>query len=151
MTKTNRNTPKFIEGGISIDDRGEVHFVNDFNFSKVKRFYMVTFHKAGIIRAWHAHKLEEKYVFVVKGAAIVGAVAIDNFTHPSQKAYVHRHILSAKRPVIFYIPKGYGNGFCPLTADTQLIFFATRTLEQSKNDDYRYNPRYWDIWKIQEG
>ena len=151
MTKTNHDTPKLIEGGISIDDRGEVHFVNDFNFSKVKRFYIVISHKAGIIRAWHAHKLEAKYVFVVKGAAIVGLVAIDNFARPSQKNHVYRHILSAKKPAILYIPERHANGFMSLKDGTQLIFFSTRTLEQSKNDDYRYNSRYWDIWKIQEG
>ena len=28
----------FFEGGVGVDDRGEVGYVNDFNFAGVKRF-----------------------------------------------------------------------------------------------------------------
>ena len=32
------NKPTLIEGGLAVDDRGEVRFVNEFNFEGVKRF-----------------------------------------------------------------------------------------------------------------
>ena len=56
------DAPWLIEGGLAVDDRGIVSFVNDFDFAGVKRFYMVSNHKAGFVRAWHAHKHEAKYV-----------------------------------------------------------------------------------------
>ena len=59
--------PYVINGGIAVDDRGEITFVNEFNFESVKRFYMVSNHKAGFVRAWHAHKREGKYVTAVAG------------------------------------------------------------------------------------
>lgn len=142
--------PKVIEGGLAVDDRGQLSFVNDFDFRGVKRFYMVSNHAAGFVRAWHAHKKEAKYVLVVKGAALVGAVAIDDWDKPAKDAEVHRYVLSAEKPAVLYIPAGYGNGFMSLTTDAQLMFLSTSTLEESKGDDIRYDARYWDIWNVVE-
>lgn len=142
--------PTLMEGGLAVDDRGQVSFVNNFDFADVKRFYMVSNHKAGFVRAWHAHKKEAKYVLVVKGAAIVGAVKIDDWEKPDKAADVKRFILSEKKPSILFIPTGYANGFMSLTKDAQLIFFSTSTLEQSLGDDIRYDARHWDIWSAEE-
>lgn len=142
--------PKIIDGGLSIDDRGQVTFANDFNFKDVKRFYMVRNHKTGFVRAWHAHKKEAKYVLVTEGAALVGIVPIKNWKKPAKNATIERFILSAKTPKLLYIPPGYANGFMSLSPDTQLIFYSTSTLDESKNDDFRYPSRYWDIWQVEE-
>jgi len=142
--------PHFIEGGLTVDDRGEVAFANDFHFEGVKRFYLVSNHRAGFVRAWHAHRREAKYVIVVQGAAIVAAVAIDDWEHPSKDAQMHRYVLSAQKPAVVYIPPGYANGFMSLTADTKLLFFSTSTLEESRGDDVRYDARYWDAWQVIE-
>jgi dTDP-4-dehydrorhamnose 3,5-epimerase len=151
MSETKQSTvPYIIEGGLAVDDRGDLAFVNDFHFEGVKRFYMVSNHRAGFVRAWHAHRHEAKYVIAVQGAAIVAAVAIDNWEHPSKNAQVHRYVLSAQKPAVLYIPAGYANGFMSLTTDTKLIFFSTATLEESRNDDVRYDSRYWDAWQVVE-
>jgi dTDP-4-dehydrorhamnose 3,5-epimerase-like enzyme len=143
-------TPALIEGGLAVDDRGQVGFINGFNFQGVKRFYTVSNHQAGFVRAWHAHRQEEKYVAVLQGAAVLGVVAIDDWESPSKELTVHRYVLSAKKPVILYIPNGYANGFMSLTTDAQLIFFSTSTVEESKNDDFRYHARHWDVWGVVE-
>ncbi len=141
---------RIFNGGLAVDDRGEIVFVNDFHFESVKRFYMVSNHKQGFIRAWHAHKREAKYVFAVTGAALVGAVKIDNWEKPSVDLPAGRYVLSSKKPQILYIPAGYANGFMSLTSDLKLIFYSTSTLEESTGDDIRYDARYWDIWNISE-
>lgn len=144
-------TPKLYEGAVSVDDRGEVAFVNDFNFANVKRFYAVSNHRSGFVRAWHAHRKEAKYVTVVQGAAIVGAVPVDNWDQPSRNMdRVKRFTLSAIKPSVLYIPAGFANGFMSLSNDTKLIFYSTASLEESKGDDIRYDSRYWDIWTVQE-
>lgn len=151
MSETSRpGVPYVIEGGLGVDDRGEVAFVNDFCFEGVKRFYVVSNHQAGFVRAWHAHHREAKYVMIVQGAAIVAAVAIDNWERPSKDAQIHRYVLSAQKPAVVYIPSGHANGFMSLTADTKLIFFSTSTLEESRGDDVRYDARYWDAWQVVE-
>ncbi len=150
MSKFDRSKPQVIPGGIAIDDRGQVSFVNDFDFVGVKRFYMVSNHARGFVRAWHAHKKEAKFVFVVSGAAIVGLVPADDWDRPNPEAEVKRFVLSAKKPTVLYIPAGYANGFKSLTEDTRIIFFSTSTLEESGGDDFRFDARYWDIWEVEE-
>lgn len=143
-------TPQLFEGGSAIDDRGEVGFVNDFSFAGVKRLYCVANHKAGFVRAWHAHRREAKHVMVVQGAALIGAVEINDWDNPSKDNKVWRYVLSAHKPSILYIPAGYANGFMSLVEDTKLIVFSTSTLEESRSDDIRYDARYWDIWTVTE-
>jgi dTDP-4-dehydrorhamnose 3,5-epimerase len=143
-------SPRLLQGGLSVDDRGSVGFVNDFDFAGVRRFYVVTNHRAGFVRAWHAHRREAKYVTVTRGAAVLGAVRVDDWEAPSRDSEVHRHVLSAERPGVLYIPAGYANGFMSLTADATLVFFSTSTLDESRGDDVRYDARHWDIWDVVE-
>lgn len=142
--------PTLLTGGIAVDDRGSVSFVNDFNFAGVKRFYIVDNHRQGFIRAWHAHRNEAKYVVVVKGSALVAAVEIDDWDKPSKDLKIHRYVLSERAPRVLAIPAGYANGFMSLTDDARLMFLSTSTLEESLNDDVRWESRYWDPWTVEE-
>jgi dTDP-4-dehydrorhamnose 3,5-epimerase-like enzyme len=142
--------PVVYSGDLVVDDRGEVGFVNAFDFAGVKRFYTVRNHRAGFVRAWHAHRREAKYVTVVSGAALVGAVAIDDWDAPSVHQPVKRFVLAAHKPTVLYIPPGYANGFMSLTADAHLMFFSTSSLQDSVGDDVRYDARHWDIWAVDE-
>jgi dTDP-4-dehydrorhamnose 3,5-epimerase-like enzyme len=141
---------KLYAGDLAVDDRGEVGFVNDFDFAGVKRFYTVKNHRAGFVRAWHAHRREGKYVTVVEGAAVIGAVQIDDWQSPSPQAPVSRNVLSAVKPRVVYIPPGYANGFMSLTENARIMFFSTSTLAESQGDDVRFPARYWDIWTVEE-
>ncbi len=143
------DTPKLIEAGIATDARGQVVFANDFDMSDVKRFYIVGNSSLDIIRAWHGHAKEAKYVFVVSGEAIIAAVKLDDLEKPNKENIIHKHIISSEKPAIFYVPGGYANGFRALVPNTTVIFFSTSTLEESKGDDYRFSADYWgeDVWK----
>ncbi len=138
----------FIEGMLSVDDRGQLLYCNDFDMQAVRRFYLVSNHESKFIRAWHAHKKEAKFVLAVSGVALVAAVKIDNWQRPDKDTQVQRYILTDKKPGILAIPPGYANGFMTLVPDTRIMFFSTMTLEQSKGDDYRYDAYYWDPWEI---
>jgi dTDP-4-dehydrorhamnose 3,5-epimerase-like enzyme len=139
-----------MSGTLAVDDRGEVGFVNDFHFHGIKRFYTVSNHRAGFIRAWHGHRNEGKYVTAVLGSAVVAAVRIDDWENPSPKLSVDRFVLSAKRPSVLFIPAGYANGFMSLTDDLKLMFFSTSNLEESAGDDIRFDSRLWDPWQVVE-
>jgi len=130
---------KLINGDVSVDDRGSVRFVNDFNFNGVKRFYQVENHSKGFIRAWHGHKKEGKYVYVVNGSALVGIVNMET-------EEVNKFVLSSQTPKVLWIPPGYFNGFKSLEEGTKIIFFSTSTLEESLGDDIRMPHDKWDIW-----
>ena len=128
-----------VVGNLSVDDRGVVSFVNDFDFLGVKRFYTVSNHRNGFIRAWHGHKKEGKYVYVVTGSALIGVVNMD-----SEK--VEKYILSDRQPKILWIPPNHFNGFKTLEENTKLIFFSTSDINESHNDDIREEYNKWDIW-----
>ena len=130
---------KLIDGGIAVDDRGSVRFVNDFNFKNVKRFYHIENHSKGFIRAWHGHKKEGKYVYVVDGSALIGLVNM-------KTEEITKYVLSNKSPKILWIPPGYYNGFKSLEDKTKIMFFSTTTLNESLGDDIRKDFDKWDIW-----
>ena len=134
---------EIIKGGIAVDDRGSVRFINGFNFEGVKRFYQVQNHERGFIRAWHGHRKEGKYVYVAKGSALVGAVNLDT------EVVDKKVVLTSCNPSVLYIPPGYANGFKTLEEDTIIQFFSTSTLDESLGDDIRFNFDKWDIWNIE--
>jgi len=139
------------QGDLAVDDRGVVRFVNDFNFKGIKRFYQLENFDDDVIRAFHGHKKEGKYVYVVRGSIILCAVKIDNFKSPSQNLKIERFILSDKKPQVIFVPPGFANGFKSLEEKTSVIFFSTKTLEQSLGDDYRFPADYWGdkIWETE--
>lgn len=143
--------PQLIKGGLAVDDRGQLSFINDFDFVGVKRFYMAENFTDSTIRAFHGHKKEAKYVFVVSGSALVVAVEMDDTTNPSKDNKVNRFTLSDRSPSVLYIPAGYANGWKALEPDTKVIFFSTTTMEEAKDDDFRFPADYWgdDIWLIE--
>ena len=149
-SSTEIKKPFIINGDLSADDRGELMFVNQFNMELVKRFYVVSNHKQGFIRAWHAHKFESKYVFIVNGTALISTVLIDDWNNPSSDLAIDKFVLTAKKPSILYIPNGYANGFKTLSSDTKIIFFSTSTLKDSIDDDYRFDAYKWNPWEIIE-
>ena len=150
IPQTERKKPFIINGDLSVDDRGELMFVNQFNMDLVKRFYVISNHKSGFIRAWHAHKIESKYVFIVNGTALISTVKIDDWNNPSSDLAIDKFVLTAKKPSILYIPNGYANGFKTLSSDTKIIFFSTSTLGDSIDDDYRFDAYKWNPWEIVE-
>ncbi len=144
-------TPVIIEGGLAVDDRGQLSFVNGFSLEGVKRFYQIENFSLDTIRAFHGHMKEAKYFYVAKGSAIAAAVELDDTKKPDKKNKVERFVLSSRKPSILFIPAGHANGFKALEAGTVLIVFSTSTLEESKGDDYRFPHDYWGnaVWETE--
>ena len=153
--------PKLIRGGLSVDDRGELSFCNDFQFAGIKRFYTVRNHQAGMVRAWHAHAREHKFVGCLAGAAKIGAVylgelaeaveshAAEGIDSAFRKLKPQTWVLSALLPGLLHIPAGWANGWMSLTEDALLAVYSTSTLEESQQDDYRYPADWWNCWTIE--
>ncbi len=143
--------PTIVKGGLAVDDRGQVSFVNGFSFANIQRFYMVENFSTKTVRAFHGHLKEGKFVLVASGGAIVAAVRFDDPVKPNRDAKPHRFVLSDRQPQILYVPAGYANGFRPLEPKTKILFFSTATLEDSAKDDYRFPYDYWgkDVWDVE--
>lgn len=144
-------------GNLFTDDRGLLRFVNTFDFQKIKRFYQVSNHKQNFIRAWHGHLKEEKYVYVAKGIFLIGITKLERIpsdqtqTDTQYTGTPQKYILSDASPSILHIPAGYANGFMNLTLDNEIIFFSTASIEETKNDDIRFEWDYFGgkgFWEI---
>lgn len=141
---------QFEPGGLATDDRGSLKFINSLTLAPFKRFYIVENHSKGFIRAWHGHRHEAKAVICIKGAAIVAGVRVDNWDSPSTELEVERFVLSETKYGALHIPAGYANGFKTLTENAVLMFLSSSTLEESANDDIRFEARTWNPWDVEE-
>jgi len=146
--------PRIIRGGVAVDDRGTVTFCNDFDMTKIVRCYMLENHEQGYVRAWHGHAVEAKYVMVLSGVAIVGAVEmiIGAFDGPyiDGRCSAERFTLHSNGDVL-YIPPGYANGHKNLITGTRVMHFSTMTLAETQGDDYRFDSDIhgW-VWDVKE-
>ena len=140
--------PGIIKGGIFQDERGSISFVNEFDFSDVKRFYVITNRSENIVRAWQGHKIERKYFYTISGSFLICAVKIDDWDNPSQDLPVEKVTLSENKSQILMIPPGYANGIKALKHDSKLLVFSSLTLENAKSDDYRFEASLWYGWNI---
>jgi len=159
--KTKLEMPTILSVGskLFVDDRGElVIFPSIMNFKNIKRAYIVRNHTAGFVRAWHGHYREGKYVTVIRGAAIIGLAPLDFLngkSHESKSSAYNieplRTVLSDNHPTVIFIPPGWGNGAKNLTKDTEIMYFSDKTVEESKNDDIRFEwnaiPDFWTVQK----
>lgn len=135
-----------IKGGIHQDNRGKISFVNDFDFSDVKRFYIIQNDTEDIVRAWQGHKFENKYFYVISGAFLVCSVKIDDWINPSEYLPVEKFIISSTESEILLIPGGNANGVKALEENSKLMVFSSNTLEESKEDEYRFDVNLWVNW-----
>lgn len=138
---------QLIKGNNHTDHRGTLCFINDFNMSAIKRMYTITHPSTSIVRAWQAHKVESKCFKCIKGRFLIAAVEIDDWEKPSKKLQAKTFILNAKDTEVLKIPGGYANGFKALDADAQLLVFSDKTLEEAKDDQYKFEEALWMDWQ----
>ena len=129
----------FIQGGVSKDSRGQIRFVNDFDMKQVKRFYVITNSDLELVRGWRAHKIEQRWFFVLK----ISLVKIDNWNDTSHNLDIEHIILKSSKNELFHVPAGYGTAFQALEENSSILVFADHYLEHAANDDYTYDLGYF--------
>ena len=139
--------PKIIQGGTYEDERGKLSFVNDFDLSAVKRYYIIEHPDTSVIRAWQAHKKEQKWFQVISGSFLVAVVRPDNWEKPSEKLEVRKVILKADKNQVLNIPGNFANGFKALEPNSRMIIFSDFSVEESSKDNFRFESQMWLDWK----
>ena len=137
--------PILIDKSEAEDNRGSVEFYNNLDFEQFKRFYIVKNPKKGTVRAWHGHKIESKLVKVLEGKFLVCTVKIDDWIEPNKNNTVLKTEMN-EHSGVFFIPPGYANGAINLEPNGKILYFSSLHLEESKQDDYRFDSRYWNPW-----
>lgn len=137
--------PKIIQGGKFSDQRGSISYVNDFNFTDIERFYIITNSKENPVRAWQGHKLDAKNFYCLSGAFNIYFIKIDNWENPSKDLTIETVYVSESDSKIVHIPAGYANAIESLEENSKLISFSTLPLSNVSDDDVRYPSDYWRI------
>jgi dTDP-4-dehydrorhamnose 3,5-epimerase-like enzyme len=137
--------PILYQRSSNSDHRGTVSFTNELNLNKTVRTYKVTNKQIKTVRAWHGHKLEEKWIIVEEGEFLVCAVEIDNFQNPNKEQKIFEFNMTPNDGVLF-IPKNYANGAMNLSENNSIRYLSSLPLEESIKDDYRFDSQFWDPW-----
>lgn len=133
----------FIKGGTALDARGQIRFVNDFDLLEVRRFYVIKNSDTSIVRGWRAHKIEQRWFYVLSGSFSVDIVSIDNWISPSPDLPVDKIMLSAVDQQVLHLPPGYGTAFQALEDSSELLVFADYPIDNAGSDDYTYPLSYF--------
>lgn len=141
------NLPKIIQGGAHTDQRGTIKFVNDFDMKQVRRFYCIVHPDISTIRAWRAHKLEQRWFYVSKGVFKVKLICIDDWENPNPVLAQQTIVLNAAENQVLHIPVGYASGLQALEKDSEMIIFADSDITNAKNDDYLFPADYFGEWE----
>lgn len=134
---------QIIQGGVAKDQRGQIRFVNDFDMTAVKRFYIIQNSDLELVRGWRAHRIEQRWFYVLSGVFRMDLVQIDNWQEASPDLPVETRMISADNQEIWHVPKGYGTAFQALEPHSQLLVFADHGIEHVPMDDYTWDWAYF--------
>lgn len=134
---------EIIKGGISLDARGQIRFVNEFDMSSVKRFYIIKNSDTELIRGWRAHRVEQRWFYLLYGSFELNIVKIDNWTNPSINLTIETIKLSADDLQVIHLPVGYGTALKALEENSELLVFADHGIDHVPFDDYTWPVDYF--------
>ncbi len=134
-----------LEGTTFLDKRGVVTFNNSLDFAGFRRLYMIE-NFQNKIRAWQGHKIEKKIFIPISGTFYVALTKIDDWNKPSPDLVPEEYLISSRKNHCLLIPSGYANGFKALECPAKLMVLSSLTIEESKEDDFRFSPELWMDW-----
>lgn len=133
----------FIQGGFAEDARGRIRFANDFDMSQVKRFYIIKNKDIDLIRGWRAHRIEQRWFYVLSGSFVIDIVKIDDWEHPTQSALVEKIHLNDADHKVFHLSTGYATTIQATSENAELLVFGDYEIEHASKDDYIYPLNYF--------
>jgi len=132
-----------IQGGVEKDHRGQIRFVNDFDMTEIKRFYIITNVNVELVRGWRAHRIEQRWFYALKGSFFVDIVQISDWENVDSKSIVERRILKSDSMELLHLPPGYGTAFQAIEEESELLVFADYPISHAKYDDYTWAEHYF--------
>ncbi|GAA4146757.1 hypothetical protein GCM10022216_32070 [Sphingobacterium kyonggiense] len=134
---------EIIKGGEFQDERGFIRFVNDFDMTSIRRFYILSNSSEKILRGWRGHRTENRWFFSIRGNYKIDVVKIDNWESPSENLEVCSYFLHERDNKVLNIPEGYATLIQSLTSSNELLIFADFNIEHAKEDDYVYDVHHF--------
>ncbi len=136
-----------IDGASFADARGVLTYVNALDLAPVRRFYLIRQSETDQVRGWNGHRQERKWFYCIRGAFAIGLVAIDDWRYPSLALSAEVIRVCAEQGQVICVPAGYANAVKALAPESELLVFSDRTLEESKQDSFRWEVSRWVDWE----
>ncbi|PVH25600.1 WxcM-like domain-containing protein [Sphingobacterium corticibacter] len=133
----------FIPGGVAKDARGQIRFVNAFDMTEVKRFYLIQNANLELIRGWRGHKIEQRWFYAISGVFSARLVKIDNWNNPSANLPIEQFLLTASEGQVLHVPAGYATAFQSKENNSELLVFADYGVEHAALDDHLWPSDYF--------
>lgn len=138
--------PALISGGSHQDERGKLIFFNELDLKPVRRFYTIEHPDTKVVRAWQAHKVEQKWFYVIAGTFKMVIVQPDDWDNPSQELEFKEFILKSESNQVLHVPGNYATGFIALEANSKMMVFSDFTVLEAPGDDFRFPNNMWYKW-----
>lgn len=137
------------------DERGrlmEIVRADDKEFTKFGQIYVTTAY-AGVVKAWHYHKLQDDNMTVLRGMAKI--VLYDDRTDSPTRGTINEFFVGDHNHILIHIPKLVWHGFkCISTDEAIIVNIVTECYNYEHPDEYRKPPHGSDIpydWSRQDG
>lgn len=138
---------RVIRGGEHVDTRGKLSFFNDFDMKLIRRFYVIEHPDTSVVRAWQAHKIEQKWFHVLDGSFKIILIQPDNWVNPSEDLPHVEFILKKNDTQIIHVPGGFASGFKAIEPNSRLLVFSDFAMADAGSDDYRFDKNLWYNWE----
>ena len=138
----NKMEPKIFQGNAHSDDRGTLFHNNNFDATKVKRFYIIENKDTQLIRGWQGHKIEQRWFSATQGSFKIALIEIDDWKNPSKALLPFTFELKSTQLNILHIPSGFISSIQSLEENSKLLVMADYLLGKIK-DEYRYEADYF--------
>lgn len=132
-----------IQGGSAQDERGGIRFVNDFDMTPIKRFFIIRNADTSLIRGWSAHRIEQRWFYVLSGSFSIDIVKIDDWESPSTELEVINHILRATDAKVLHLSAGYATAIQALEPGSELLVYSDYPISHAPIDNYTYPVHYF--------
>ena len=139
--------PSLLKGASHTDSRGTIRFANNFLMDEIKRFYLIHHKDTSTVRAWQAHRLEQKWFYVTEGTFKIVLIKPDNWEKPKKIVILEEFELCAENNEVLHIPVGFANGFKALRPNSKMMVYTDSYIEDATKDDLRFPLDYWYDWE----
>ena len=142
-------------GKVLCDERGrlgEIMRADDPWFEKFGQVYFTTTFP-GVVKAWHYHKIQTDYFYVVKGR--VKIALYDSREDSASYGVVNQVYLGEHCPGMLKIPPGVQHGWMAVGVDeAYIVNIVSEMYNYAEPDEYRTDPHDNDIpydWTRKDG
>ncbi|MDH5828689.1 WxcM-like domain-containing protein [Sphingobacterium faecium] len=134
---------KNIQGGVAQDERGQIRFVNDFDMTDIKRFYIIKNIDTSFIRGWRGHRIEQRWLYAISGAFSIDIVKIDDWTSPFRGLNVENRIVDSADLQVLHIAAGYATAIRALEEGSELLVYSDYPVSHAPLDNYTFPLDYF--------